>query len=250
MRGAPTSDIWLINVAQGVPNRLTSDSGAQPIFSPTGDRVAFRAESHFVAKTLDGAGEEKPLLEQAGTLLDWSRDGKLLYAAADSLGGSDLWAVALDGERRPVPIATTRFDEGQGQFSPDGSWLAFVSDEADGRHEVYVQSFPAGGKVRITTGGGIYPRWRRDGKELYYIARDEYLMAVPIEISAEGTRVLGAAVRRFQTRLAVGGYALKAGPNARAQYAVGPEGRFLMNVALDVDSPITIVQNWTARFNR
>ena len=89
--------------------------------------------------------------------------------------------LPLFGEHKPFPFVNTSFDEALGQFSPDGRWVAYHSNES-GRHEVYVQPFPGpGGKWQISTSGGIEPRWRRDGKELFYIAPDGKLMAAPIQ---------------------------------------------------------------------
>jgi dipeptidyl aminopeptidase/acylaminoacyl peptidase len=153
----------------------------------------------------------------------------------------------MTGEPKPFAVLQTRFDEIEGQFSPDGRWLAYVSNES-GRDEIYVQAFPdAGGKWQISTSGGLQPRWRRDGQELFFVAPDNRLMAAPIRV-APGTKALeaGAPVALFPTRLATGVNIVPAGFQARAQYAVAADGRFLMNVSADegVTSPITIVQNW------
>jgi len=138
----------------------------------------------------------------------------------------------------------TDFDERDGQFSPDGKWIAFESNES-GRYEVYLQPFPGpGARVPVSAGGGAQVRWRRDGRELFYIALDGRLMAVPIGIGgADRAPEIGAAVPLFTTN--VGGAILQG--IARQQYAVTADGqRFLMNVLVEEAnaSPITLILNW------
>ena len=173
----------------------------------------------------------------------------MLYATQDPKTASDLWALPLTGERKPFPVVQTSFDDIQGQFSPDGRWLAYASNES-GRYEIYVRSFPEpSGKWQVLTAGGTQPRWRRDGTELYYVAPDTRLMAVPIRMVSDTRAVdAGVPVALFPTRLASGAAVLAAGALSKAQYAVAPDGRFLLNVAADdgVASPITVVLNWTA----
>jgi dipeptidyl aminopeptidase/acylaminoacyl peptidase len=227
-------------------------------------------------KPASGSADEQPLLvtSHGKAPLDWSRDGRfLLFSTQDPKTESDLWALPMMGERKPpsfgpsltVPdsgaprrslgaggpfaVLQSSFDEIGGQFSPDGRWLAYASNES-GRYEIYIQTFPeAGGKWQVSAAGGVQPRWQRDGQELFYVASDARLMAVPIRLAPD-TRALeaGAPVALFSTRLATGVNIATAGFQARAQYAVAPDGRFLMNIAADeaVTSPITIVQNWTA----
>ena len=130
-----------------------------------------------------------------------------------------------------------------GQFSPDGRWVAFQSDES-GRSEVYVRPFPGpGGQWQVSTNGGLMPRWRRDGRELYYVAGDEKLMAVPAQTS--GTKFeAGAPVPIFQTQI-VGGLTTA----SRTAYAVAGDGRFLIFNAIGdqrTSPPITLVVNWAA----
>jgi Tol biopolymer transport system component len=240
-----------------VPRRFTFeraiDSG--PIWSPDGSRIVFRTfrggAYNLYEKPVDGTTDEQPLLVTPlpKAPQDWSRDGRLLlYSNQDPKTGTDLWALPMTGERKPFPVLQTRFDEIQGQFSPDGRWLTYASNES-GRYEIYVQTFPgAGGRWQISAAGGLQPRWRRDGQELFYVAPDNRLMAAPIRV-APGTKALeaGAPVPLFTTKLATGVNIVPAGFQARAQYAVAADGRFLMNVSADegVISPITIVENWT-----
>jgi len=150
-------------------------------------------------------------------------------------------------DAKPVSIVQTQFDETQGQFSPDVRWVAYTSNES-GRDEVYVRPFPdAGGKWQLSTGGGSQPRWRPDGKELFYIATDARLMAVPIAAAPqERTVTVGTPVPLFTMRLATGPGISLTGYQSRALYAVTTDGRFLMNATIEADrqSPIILVQNW------
>jgi dipeptidyl aminopeptidase/acylaminoacyl peptidase len=203
-------------------------------------------------KPADGATEEQPLLVtgEDKSPQDWSPDGRLLlYTSQDPRTGSDLWSLSPDGDPKPSVVVQTPFDETQAQFSPDGRWIAYASNET-GRYEIYVRSFPGpGGKWQVSTEGGIYPRWRRDGKELFYVAFDNHLMAVPIQAAlARHTVNPGAPSELFVTRLTVGANVFAGGVLSRAQYAVASDGRFLMNVETEAPAapPITLVLNWTA----
>lgn len=117
--------------------------------------------------------------------VDWSPDGKsVLYQENAPKTGYDLWLLPVDGDHAPVSYVPTPFNEQSGTFSPDGRWVAYQSDES-GQSQVYVQGMPAtGAKYQISTSGGTQPRWRRDGKELYYFSQDQKLMAAPIALGA------------------------------------------------------------------
>jgi Tol biopolymer transport system component len=252
-------DIWLTEVARSVATRFTFDPAGEvsPVWSPDGTRVVFRSinrkgfgPSDLFVKPADMSSEERPLLvtPQAKTPLDWSRDGRfLLYANFDTKTRSDLWVLPLTGDAKPFPVVQTPFEETQGQFSPDGQWLAYTANES-GRDEVYVRPFPeTGGKWQVSTAGGSQPRWRPDGKEVFYIAPDAKLMAVPIAVASQGRAVsVGAPVALFVTHLAVGAGISLTGYQSRALYAVTADGRFLMNATVEEDHPmpIIIVQNW------
>jgi len=175
----------------------------------------------------------------------WSLDGRFLIYDDHTAQKQDLWIVPMTGDNhKPIPFLVTPADETFGQFSPDTKWVAYSSDES-GRREVYVQGFvpdhiPAAGvgKWQISTAGGDKPRWRRDGKELYYIALDGKMMAVPVKSTAT-TFEPGVAVSLFETH--VTGF---------VPYDVAPDGRFLINTVMEDtsanSSPITVVLNWTA----
>jgi hypothetical protein len=148
--------------------------------------------------------------------------------------------VTGSGEARPFPVVRTEARDTAGKLSPDGQWLAYVSD-ASGRNEVYVQSFPGGGgKRKVSTGGGNSPRWRRDGRELFYYAGDGKLMATPVR-SGESFEV-GAPVSLFEFR--AGNVLLNGTP-----YAVTADGQcFLINAVVETEpnAPLTVVVNWAA----
>jgi hypothetical protein len=170
---------------------------------------------------------------------------QLLYRVADPKTGFDLWALPLVGEPKPMPVAQSPFNESEGQFSPDGRWVAYTSNET-GRVEVYVRSFSQqSGKWPVSPSGGSQVRWRRDGRELFFVASDGVLMAASVSADLKsGTIEIGKAVPLFTPTLATGANVTGAKP----QYAVGPDGRFLINIAVNYEAPtpITVVVNWRA----
>ena len=173
--------------------------------------------------------------------MDWSRDGRfVLYDELDPKLGSDVWAVPLDGDRKPFAIVRTEFNEGQEQFSPDGRWIAYQSDKT-GRFEIYLRPFPGpGDDVRVSIDGGSQARWNPNGQELFYIGADDRLMAVPIKFS----KTIEPGVPRGLFGTTVG---RPATPAYRPQYLVSADGQsFVMNsaVAEGTASPITVILNW------
>jgi Tol biopolymer transport system component len=252
-----TSDLWMYHFGRSVATRFTSDLNDEtmPVWSTDGRRIIFGsdrgvgkdASSDFFTKSSDGAGPEEILYVQVGfqTPDDWSRDGKwLVYTDGSQETGNDLWKLSLDGERHARPLLKTQFNEWGARFSPDSRWMAYVSDES-GRSEVFVAPFEGpGARVPVSTQGGLAPRWRADGSELFYITADaKAVMMVPIEFKP--VFKVGVPVRLFSI-------GRETGFRNRARnmgYDVTPDGqRFLMSVAAGerVSSRITVIQNWTS----
>jgi Tol biopolymer transport system component len=186
--------LWLQDLTRGAASRPTSDASlnSTPVWSPDGRHVVFSSnrtgDYDIYIKDVSGGGPEEPafLSHQYKITSDWSRDGRyILFAVFDNngldRGGPDLWVLPLDGSRKAAPYLETRFAETHGQFSPDTRWIAYASNES-GPFEIYVRPFPAApGKWLISVNGGRLPRWRRDGKELYYLSAEGKLMAVSLK---------------------------------------------------------------------
>ena len=245
-----TRDLWLYDLSRGTASRLTFDPAdeSDAFWSPDGQEIVFgfnSGDSHgLYRKPASGIGQAEMLVKTSALTYprDWSSDGRLiLYQVFDPKTAWDLWVLPLLGDRKPIPFLQTEFSEQEGRFSANGRWIAYDSDES-GRREVYVQSFPASaGKWQISTDGGYNPKWRRDGKELFYIAADGKFMGAPFNAGA--TFEAGVPKALFQTSFIgspTGGF---------NHYAVTADGqRFLLNVPTGEGSasPITVVLNWTA----
>jgi serine/threonine protein kinase len=249
-------DIWLFDLSRGGSSRFTFGPGSasSPVWSSDGSRIAFFSirdgPYNLYQKLSSGAGSDEPLLKSSNNKypLSWSPDGRfLLYAEQDpKMARRSLWILPLEGGGKPFPFLRTAFNGFFGQFSSDGRWTAYTTDES-GREEVYVRPFSgaeagAGGKWLISNNGGSAPLWRRDGKELFYLAPDNQLMAVEVQ---SGAAALQASVPQplFQTRAA----------GIQFRYAVTADGRrFLVNSAAEqaASAPATVVLNWTAGLKR
>jgi Tol biopolymer transport system component len=244
-------DVWIYPSAGGVATRFTSHPAidAGPVWSPDGQRVAFtsfqRGHPDIYRKSSSGAGRDELILASSRTkyVADWSPDGRLiLLRAVDETTNLELWVVPVDGDGKAVPFIKKTFGVNQGQFSPDGRWVAYASNES-GKWEIAVAPFPGpGGNWKVSTAGGTEPRWRRDGKELYYLAPDGKLMAV--EVKAGETFDAGAAKPLFPIR--------RREPVSAADlfsYDVSADGqRFLVNTDAEeaTSAPLTAIVNWTA----
>jgi Tol biopolymer transport system component len=238
-------DVWVIEVARGVASRLTFGPSLQicPVWSPDGQRIAYASSRlgrfGLYERPANGAGEEKLLLEPgpARCPTDWSRDGRFLAYEERSDEEPDLFALPLVGERKPLPLAATRFYESQAAFSPDGRFVALTSRES-GAREVYVQSFPDGrSRWRVSPSGGIEPRWRSDGRELFYLGPDDRVMAVQVSGSRQPDFSLPAALGARARRLT----------DNRNHYDVSGDGkRFLLNRLADERHPsfVSVIVDW------
>jgi eukaryotic-like serine/threonine-protein kinase len=248
------SDIWVIDVERGLPTRFTFNAAIEddPAWSSDGSRLIFTSDRDggtrkIYRKIASGAGNEELLsdaVRSIGAGIDWSPDGNnVLYIGLGEKTGNDLWVLPLTGDAKPYPLLQSEFGEDKGHFSPDGRFFAYVSNES-GRPEVYVQSFPpAGGKWQISTGGGSQPHWRRDGKELFYIAADRKLMAVAVKL--DGGFESGAPAALFLTQVSS-----VTDPN---RYDVTADGqRFLINSPVEETSktPINVILNWTSTLKK
>ncbi|MEP6707319.1 MAG: protein kinase, partial [Pyrinomonadaceae bacterium] len=203
------SDIWLYELSRNVPTRFTFDPAFDnsPVWSPDGSQIVFTSNRKgpydIYQKASSGAGSEEVLFESNESKLatSWSADGRFIaFVITDTKANTkqDLWILPLSGDRKPFPFLQTQFNEFGAQFSPDGHWIAYVLDEL-GSNQVYIAPFPGpGGKRQVSRGGGTEPRWRGDGKELFFLASDAKLMAV--EVSAkELTLEIGNAQPLFET---------------------------------------------------
>ena len=243
------SDIWIMDLVRGVPLRFTFAASAEdnPSWSADGNFLFYTSagegKTAFVKKNSSGAGNEERVYESANGIddgTDVSPDGKsLLFEVIGEKTLADVWVLPLDGSAKPYALFASEFAEFHAHFSPDGHWVAYASSES-GRAEIYVQSFPpAGGKWQVSTGGGAQPHWRRDGKELYFIAPDRKLMAVEVKLGS--TFEMGTPAPLFQTQVSN-----FTSPN---RYDVSADGqRFLVNSSVQEQSraPIIVILNWAA----
>jgi Tol biopolymer transport system component len=194
-------DIWIHEPAQGAATRLTFDSGTdqQPVWSPDGKQILFSANlrigNQLYLKNADGSGSEQGAAELGAGVFnpwDWSREGKYIMFGK----GNELWYLSTS-ERIAKPLSQAKWSVRNAQFSPDSQWIAYASNET-GSMEVYVTSFPSSnGKWQVSSGGGQEPRWRHDGKELFYVSADGKMMAVAVTTGSNFK--VGSPVALFQT---------------------------------------------------
>jgi Tol biopolymer transport system component len=248
-------DIWMLDIERNVlsPFVVSPAVDVMPLWSRDGDSIVFTTareigRAGLYVKPVRGTQGEKVLLETTGGIAatDWSPDGRfLLYQSQTPKTGFDLLALPMTGDKTPVPVATGNADERSGQFSPDGKWVAYQSNES-GRDEIWVQSFPdATIKERVTGDGGGQARWRRDGKELFYLGLDERLMAVQVSLDQGGKTIrLGTPAPLFRAPLTG---EVSPGGITRQPYEVSADGqRFLINKVIEevITTPITVLLNW------
>jgi Tol biopolymer transport system component/predicted Ser/Thr protein kinase len=257
--GSPGFDLWVRDLSRGTETRFTSNASfnVAPFWSPQGDRIVFASKGgvyNLYQKAASGSGQEELLLAEPNVNsipTQGSRDGRfIVYVELDPKTNYDLWVLPTEGaasERKPIPFLRTEFNELFGQLSPDSHWMAFTSNRS-GRREVYVRPFPpTDGEWTISIAGGEQPRWRGDGKELFFEAADGKMMAVPVKAIAgvKPSFEPGAPVALFDTRMVSGGPG-----DVVFEYDVTADGkRFLINTAGGAGAtspPLTVVANWNA----
>jgi Tol biopolymer transport system component len=240
-------NIWLYDALRGLPARFTSNTANKglPAWSPDGRTIVYYSSqlghNDLYRKPADSSRNEELLYadNRHKTPMGFSPDGRFLaYDSLDPANGFDLWILpdplGPPGASKPYPFLQTEFNETQAKFSPDGHWIAYESNEP-GRYEVYVTRFPGpGGKKQISTAGGVAPRWRPDGRGLFYVAPDNRLMTAELD-TKDGT----VEVKKVDALF---------GPVTN-NYDVSSDGqKFLVLVQPEGETggPLTVVQNWTA----
>jgi Tol biopolymer transport system component len=245
-----TRDIWVQDLARGVRTRLTFDPGEErtAVWSRDSARVFYNAQRKNVERDLfskmsNGSSAETSVLADGLSKdpMDVSPDGRFLLYRVSAKTRNDIWIQPLDGSGKPLPFVASDSNENYARFSPDGRWIAYTGDES-GQPQIYVVPFPGpGGKWQVSAAGGSFPKWRGDGRELFYLAPDGKMMSVAVDgttaaFRSEAPRAL------FQAPVAsFVGY----------QYAVTKDGRrFLVNTAVPAPLPVTVVSDWTLTLNR
>ncbi len=286
-------DVWIFELGQNTPSKFTFDAAqdnASPIWSPDGSRIAFSSQRGgkrgLYVKPADNSRAEELILESDAPVMPMTWAGtRLVYSSSDARTGGDIWSVDTAGEKKPVPILQTPADERNPQISADGKWMAYSSNET-GRSEIYIRPFPEGpGKIQVSVNGGVFPRWRRDGKELYFMSlvslgsmmASELRMDGPslhrevphvlfqsyfvssahprgqshaFAVSADGSRFL---LPQFESLAAGFGRGRGAGINAAISSVladVTADRRSSAGITSSSTAPITVVLNWTNALKR
>jgi eukaryotic-like serine/threonine-protein kinase len=255
LTGQGTGDIWIFDLLRNTRMRLTFGPASQryPVWTPDGKTIYFgsngKGSIHVYAKAADGTGPEQVVLEEDA--FDWPEDVSpdqkyLVYlrVGTDRNTGTAMWALPLFGsERKPFPVVSSGFNTLAASVAPDGNWMAYESNET-GRFEIYVTAFPGGGaKWQVSTNGGSAAKWRRDGKELFFLDPADNLMAVDVNPTSTPIQ-LGTPHPLFRA---------PGVQNTLGPYGVTADGKkFLINSGdvKEENQPLTLVQNWPAQLKK
>ncbi|TAK16685.1 MAG: serine/threonine-protein kinase [Acidobacteria bacterium] len=234
--GTPAADIWVIDWAKQVPQKITNDpvDAIDPVWSPNGLQVAFtsyrKGNADIYVTNANGVGAERPLLESSAneSVEDWSRDGKYIAFEYGKDAFQDIWALPIENDKpgKPFPVIEGKFQKNEPQFSKDGKWLAYTADQNEaGKFQVYVVSFPVPDrKLQVSTDGGGQPRWSWDNKRVYYRTGDNRFASVDMtlgdKLQASPPTILGAAPTNNPT----------AADLTRHMFSISVEGSFLMRI--------------------
>jgi serine/threonine protein kinase/Tol biopolymer transport system component len=248
-----TQAIWIFDLTRGTKTRLTFGTASQlsPAWSPDGKTVFYQSNSnggfHIYSKAADGSGSDQTVIESKDAEEAFpatSPDGRYLVYMRRSGGQlADSWVLPLLGDRKPLPLVQTPFLKTWPAVSPDSKWLAYSTNES-GRNEVYLTAFPAGGaKWQVSTSGGAAPRWRRDGKELFFLDPTDNIVAVDVNLSGSAPQ-LGVPHTLFQAN---------AIQRQNGPFDVTADGKkFLVNIGnlKEGSDPLTLVLNWPAELKK
>ena len=237
-------DIWVRELRRGVATRLTFDEAVDfsPVWSPDGTRIAFFSARDgtptIYQKPANGAGEAEPLFEATGRFWPshWSRDGR--YLVYTEIGTQvKLFALPLQGDRKPIAVAPSEFREAEGTLSPDGAWIAYQSNESGG-FEIYARPFPKGeGRWQVSTDSGRVAVWSEDGAEIFYFsANRDKVLAVPVKAGSS-----------FEAGVPEVLFDLEQPLPALSTFDVTADGqRFIMPIPSDekANAPIIVVTHW------
>jgi Tol biopolymer transport system component len=243
---AASGDLWRVDLARGARTRVTSEGrGWFAVWSPDAQQIAFSAPGGRSpqATSARGDGQARTLWTSDFPVYpsDWSREGQYLaYTESHPNTSNDVWLFPMTGERKPTPLLRSPFTEFHAQFSPDGRWLVFTSNES-GRDDVYVQSvFDASTRRLVSSVGGSYPRWGAEGRELWFRAADGRLMTVPVRTGVSSVELgTPTAILRLVDPPGIHPYPYDVAPDGRI-LALVPESEGAQNAAL------TILMNWQA----